>query len=206
MQINIADLITKDLKMCHEAAVDGGWWNDLTTGESMVGKRDYIQLCALIMTEVLEAYEGGSQPDDKLPHRRAFEVELADAMIRSGDTAFGCGLDLLPYFQEFEERDDMPEDMFDAPMPRNFDICCADDRALATGVINLHICKSIEGYRKRDLEKQQRNLALAIGAIMYIGVNFRLDVRGAMIEKIAYNAHREDHKIENRRKEGGKKE
>lgn len=206
MQINIAEMINKDLKVCHEAAVNGGWWNDLTTGESMIGKRDYIQLCALIMTETSEAYEGGVQPDDKLPHRMAFEVELADALIRAGDTSFGCGLDLLPYFKELDEKDDLIDVMYGNFMPKHCNPNSLADRAVAVGVINLHICKSIEGYRKRDEEKQKRHMAMAIGAIMYISVSFGIDTRSAMVEKLAYNAQREDHKVENRRKEGGKKE
>jgi NTP pyrophosphatase (non-canonical NTP hydrolase) len=33
----------------------------------------------------------------------------------------------------------------------------------------------------------------------------KLDLAGAILEKLEYNAKREDHKIENRKKEGGKK-
>ena len=79
---------------------------------------------ALIHSEISEALEGHRKDlmDDKLPHRKMIEVELADAVIRIADLAGALGLYL----------------------------------------------------------------------------------EGAMIEKMAYNAQRADHKPENRGKEGGK--
>lgn len=38
--------------------------------------------------------------DDKLPHRKMFEVELADAIIRIFDIAAGLGLDLGGAYEE----------------------------------------------------------------------------------------------------------
>lgn len=53
------------------------------------------KLC-LIHSEISEAMEGHRKGlmDDKLPHRKMIEVELADAMIRIGDLAGALGLDL----------------------------------------------------------------------------------------------------------------
>jgi len=81
---------------CHSAAVDAGWWNDLKTGESMIGKRNVGELLCLIHSEISEAMEGHRKGlmDDKLPHRAMLEVELADAVIRICDLAGSLELDL----------------------------------------------------------------------------------------------------------------
>lgn len=110
----------------HCAAKDGGWWNDLETGEPLPLTQERVgDKLMLIVSEVAEAKEGHRKGlmDDHLPHRKMIEVELADAVIRIGDLAGALGLDL--------------------------------------------------------------------GA--------------AIVEKMRYNAQRADHKVENRKKEGGKK-
>jgi len=111
------------VEVCHRASVKSGWWHDIHTGESL--ERNVPELLCLIHSEISEAMEGYRKDlmDDKLPHRKAIEVELADAVIRIADL---CG-------------------------------------------------------------------------------GLKLDLAGAIIEKMEYNAQRADHKPENRKLEGGKK-
>lgn len=70
------------------------WWHNPATGEPL--KRNVGELLMLAVSELAEAMEGHrkSLPDDKLPHRTMFEVELADCLIRILDMAGGLGLDL----------------------------------------------------------------------------------------------------------------
>lgn len=84
------DILTR---ACHEAALQSGWWTDengnlkpYNTGEKLM----------LIVSEVAEAMEGDRKDlqDDKLPHRKMTEVELADAVIRIFDLAGRKGYDL----------------------------------------------------------------------------------------------------------------
>ena len=113
-------------QFAHCAAKDGGWWNDLETGEPLPLTQERVgDKLMLVVTEIAEAKEGYRKGlmDDHLPHRKMIEVELADAVIRIADLAGALGLDL--------------------------------------------------------------------GA--------------AIVEKMRYNAQRADHKVENRKKEGGKK-
>jgi NTP pyrophosphatase (non-canonical NTP hydrolase) len=79
---------------CHAARRKGGWYNDPATGKPL--DRNVPEILCLIHSEISEGMEGyrkGLQ-DDKLPHRKMIEVELADAMIRIGDLACYLGLDL----------------------------------------------------------------------------------------------------------------
>lgn len=83
--------------VCHELAAKSGWWTDKKTGQPLTAAQVNIpeKLC-LIHSEVSEAMEGHRKDlmDDKLPHRKMLEVELADALIRIHDLAGFLGLDL----------------------------------------------------------------------------------------------------------------
>jgi NTP pyrophosphatase (non-canonical NTP hydrolase) len=90
-------LWTNDLsELCHGLAVDSGWWHDVHTKMSLLGKRNIPELLMLCVSELSEAMEGYRKdlPDDKLPHRKMFEVELADCLIRIFDLAGSMNLDL----------------------------------------------------------------------------------------------------------------
>lgn len=73
------------------------WWLDISTGLPV--KRNKEELIMLVVTELSEAVEGirRNLMDDKLPHRRMEEVEMADAYIRLMDYAGGFNLELVRY-------------------------------------------------------------------------------------------------------------
>jgi NTP pyrophosphatase (non-canonical NTP hydrolase) len=76
------------------------WWTDINTGEPI--ERNKGELLALIHSEISEALEGERKNlmDDKLPHRKMAEVELADALIRILDYVGGFGYDIQGAFEE----------------------------------------------------------------------------------------------------------
>lgn len=82
--------ITGLVDLAHGNSVSAGWWDNPDTRETVPAK-----LC-LIHSEVSEAMEGHRKDlmDDKLPHRKMIEVELADAVIRIADLCGHLGLDL----------------------------------------------------------------------------------------------------------------
>ncbi|PIK70536.1 hypothetical protein CS379_24130 [Methylobacterium frigidaeris] len=77
---------------CH--AANAKWWQDPATGQPI--PRNKGELLMLVVSEIAEAMEGERKDlmDDKLPHRRMAEVELADALIRIFDYAGAFGYDL----------------------------------------------------------------------------------------------------------------
>jgi NTP pyrophosphatase (non-canonical NTP hydrolase) len=83
---------------CH--AANAKWWRNPTTGEPV--DRNKGELLMLIVSEVAEAMEGERKDlqDDKLPHRKMAEVELADALIRIFDYAGAFGYDLEGAYAE----------------------------------------------------------------------------------------------------------
>lgn len=84
--------------ICHEA--NKKWWVNLETGERL--NRNKGELLMLMVSELSEAMEGERKDlmDDKLPHRKMAEVELADCLIRIFDYAGGFGYDLQGAFEE----------------------------------------------------------------------------------------------------------
>jgi len=92
------EVITKLCEIVHKA--NAKWWVHLETGEPL--NRNVGELLMLTTSELAEAMEGHRKNlmDDKLPHRKMFEVELADALIRILDMGAGLGLDLGGAFKE----------------------------------------------------------------------------------------------------------
>lgn len=95
----------------HQSNIDAGWWTDLGTNQDLAeecrkdtrfGKALVAEKLALIHSEVSEAMEAARKNlmDDKLPHRKGIEVELADAVIRILDLCGALELDLAGAIQE----------------------------------------------------------------------------------------------------------
>ena len=79
-------------------------------------------------------------------------------------------------------------------------------------LVHSEISEAMEGYRKDLMDDKLPNrkmfeveLADSLIRIFDIAGAHNLDLGGAILEKMAYNAKREDHKLENRKKENGKK-
>lgn len=79
-------------------------------------------------------------------------------------------------------------------------------------LIHSEVSEGLEGYRKNlmddklpDRSMLEVEMADTVIRIADLCGGLGLDLAGAIIEKLAYNAKREDHKPENRLKEGGKR-
>lgn len=95
-------------KIVHAANIK--WWQNLDTKEPI--KRNKGELLMLIVSEIAEAMEGERKNlmDDKLPHRKMAEVELADAIIRILDYSEGFGYDIQGAFAEKMQFNAVRED------------------------------------------------------------------------------------------------
>lgn len=101
-------------EIVYEGNVEAGWWKNIVTGEAHP-KGDVtliLSKLALVHSEVSEALEGVRKNlmDDKLPHRKMIEVELADAVIRILDLCGHEGLDLAGAIMEKLEYNRTRED------------------------------------------------------------------------------------------------
>jgi hypothetical protein len=170
-------------------AANEKWWTCMETGKPI--ERNKGELLMLVITELSEAVEGirrGDLQDDKLPHRKMEEVEMADAKIRLLDFAAG-----------FES-----DDLFEVP---EFSVgkITFDDGNKAEQI--LIICREVlnifeESHYCEDLSWE---ISIVIDAIEGYCRKYGLDLDGAVTEKLAYNSKRVDHKHEARKLAGGKK-
>lgn len=122
MKQNQIDALNEMSVEIHQNNIEAGWWTDvnydkklkaladqgfddvtavkilhgLGISRSTLKTRNVGELLCLVHSEISEAMEGARKnlQDDKLPHRKMLEVELADAMIRMFDIAGAYSLDL----------------------------------------------------------------------------------------------------------------
>ncbi|AUR96509.1 coil containing protein [Vibrio phage 1.225.O._10N.261.48.B7] len=144
-------------------------------------ERPFSTFVCLFHSELSEAMEGDRKDlmDDKLPKYPMFQVELADFVIRCLDWLGAKG------------NIDFDRSITD---PEGCDAC----EAIAT----LHSLVSC-AYDERELAVEHLVDAVNFSFILAMDMNFDLDK--IILEKVEYNKHRPDHKLENRAKEGGKK-
>lgn len=180
-----ADALRLLQQQAYGAAVAAGWYIDPGTGG--LKSRHLGRQLMLIVSELSEAMEADRKDlnDDKLPRRKGAEVELADALIRLADLA-GAGGDDWGAALLLMDRG--------APWQ---DLDSGDD--FSTGLLR------VTGIVSAGMEGWSAFMAVRIArAILRLADRQGFDIAGALVEKMQYNAVREDHKLANRAQAGGK--
>lgn len=174
------------------------WWTDINTGEPI--ERDPLELICLMHSELGEMTEGVRKglKDDHLPQYPAEQVELVDMLIRLFDYCAGFGVDFR--YRDWDQYCDIRHAF---PIP--------EESKLAT-IFRLHEALSKEGNNPDRVNYgREDNIVCYIINIIQLSISYArvhgfLDKLMEIFEaKMEYNANRADHKIENRRKAGGKK-
>ncbi len=177
-------------------AANAKWWIDINTGAPL--DRNVGELLMLCVSELSEALEGHRKNlmDDKMPHRKMFEVELADELIRLLDMSGGFSLDL--------QRDDNDPDKHQRGPIYDY-AWDGGNRNVAEGLLLLtrEIVKAYDWHIQDTLRGD--DLRYVIDGVLELGRLTGCDVWAAYEDKMAYNAVRADHKVENRLKADGKK-
>jgi NTP pyrophosphatase (non-canonical NTP hydrolase) len=86
------DHVNELSKVCRKAA-DTWYYHPITKERLQLNVGERLMLIVSELAEGMEGYRKNLQ-DDKLPHRKMIEVELADALIRIFDFAGEHGYDL----------------------------------------------------------------------------------------------------------------
>lgn len=174
-------------KQIHSEMVAVGWWDN--------PDQCLLEKLQMISTEIAEATEGERKDlmDDKLPHRKMGEVELADTLIRVLDLGGKLGL-------EYVDRIVMASIHKYLIIDINKTTSIAGKHFLINRTLTMFASFVLDGYSKPEL-----TYSLLIESIMEVGKFRGYDIIGALHEKCAYNRERADHKRENRSKTHGKK-
>lgn len=182
MNSNVITNFAGFAEAAHSASINAGWYSDLKTGERI--ERNRGEMYCLMHSEISEAMEGfrKSLQDDKLPHRPMIEVELADFVIRLAD------------YSEYRGKTE----------------AVLRHARYATKVLGSNIPETltrVHGYLAfayGEPVDEGYYLGGALKLVVLIADKLGLDLEGAVVEKMAFNQTRKDHKIENRKLAGGK--
>ncbi len=164
-----------------------GWWDD--------PDRCVFQTLQLVNTEIAEATEGDRKNlmDDKLPHRKMAEVEMADTLIRLVDLA---GRYNWIYIQNVSSSDYLRE------------VSTTAGRHLVATMTVCELARRLMTERWIDAPDPYDiavRYSFTINTILSICELEGYEIEGAVEEKLQFNATRIDHSREHRAKAGGKK-
>lgn len=187
----------------HRDNVEAGWWTNLTDGSDLLESRNRGEMLMLGVTELDEAIDAldGGLRDDKLPQYLGFDVEIADCAIRILDQ-IGA---------EQRRGGKWPLVTHSEGLP-NLTVASVhtemESWGKRVGVLRIigALAKALdEGYRRNKVSVARYYLTLALFRIIALCEAENIALFEIIEAKRAFNRQRADHKIENRKADGGKK-
>lgn len=206
----------KFCRACHVNSYRAGWWKHSERygiAYPMASEPDRVLIptkLALIHSEISEAFVGyhGHTHDEHLPYLLNAPVELADTLIRIGDLAGYCDLDMSAAIALVQQADHL-ELWFGKFGPHSQNMSRA---TTVFAYMHVYCSGAMEGYRKDTADKVipsisafAANLARVVILCDELAKVNYWDLPAIAQEKAAYNAVRPDHKAEARAAEHGKK-
>lgn len=194
-------------RMCVEIHGDNrraGWWTDLVTGADTLETRNRGEMLMLCVTELTEAEMAAEQGamDDKLPQYEGLHVELADTAIRL--------FDLIGAEQRRGGKYPLVTFHAQHGTLHTWEIARFISRWGAVQSNLMLIVRDLsraldEGYRKDNITLARYWITRALFSVIAYCALRDIPLFEIIEEKREFNRNRADHKIENRRKDGGKK-
>ena len=188
----------------HSRNVEAGWWSDLKTGkrkERNVG--ELLMLCVSELAEVPTYPDADRLMDDKLPHRLMFHCEVADCLIRLFDIIGGLDVDVHGCYA-LATHSVYTTHLRHAREDQLYEL----DWLLM--VVVRHLAGAMEGHRKAKvlptgMKQFDVDICLAVAMLFHIARMTDIPLADVIVEKMKFNAVRQDHKIESRMADDGKK-
>ena len=185
-----------------ELAVEANvnWWRDLQSGELL--QRNVAELIALQHSELDELWKGFRRdpmmPDEHIPEFQNALVEVADTQVRIADTVGGL-VEYMGYPPQFVAQ---VSDWADTQY------VVAEGTPLCELLLDAHdqLSDALDGFRKDNVAKMAVGFGSCFSICNAIGECFHeQDLTNVILAKMKFNEQRADHKIDNRKKDGGKK-
>ena len=178
----------------YQQNVEAGWYSNPETGEPLE-HRNVPEMFALMHSELSEALEHWRKDtmDDHLPDLLGLHVELADTAIRILDFAGYQRLVMWADASRLPWKWQGPVSAHLAEIHQKISEAC-------------HFwCDWSAGTRWSQAAATANSLSTALRQLEILAHEVNCDLWHVVDLKLAYNRERADHKIENRKKPGGKK-
>lgn len=218
-----ADIIEQLSHSCHADNVKVGWWTNIKTGEDLRfitegPVRNMGELLMLCVSELSEAAEGVEDDlfDDKLPHRRMFDVELGDTAIRDFDLLGArAGVDNTPLgalWDSLQVKNVVHREMLKQRTTKEYLLRIVGWFSAAMEADRKNKAEQVKFTEEisHQVSGVTLNLMYALRAVFWLaavagdGKGGHLDLLEIITEKRAFNATRADHQKANRLEAGGK--